>query len=83
MTVIATGFDRKRNMLSKRSDAELGAKTGASLTLIEGKNKIEKKVPASMQTFSLDYERRRLKDYSRDLSTEDLEIPAFLRRHIE
>ncbi len=83
VTVIATGFDRKRNMLSKRSDAELGAKTGASLTLIEGKNKIEKKVPASMQTFSLDYERRRLKDYSRDLSTEDLEIPAFLRRHIE
>jgi cell division protein FtsZ len=83
VTVIATGFDRKRNLLTKKTDAELGSKTGAALTLIEGKNRIEKKVPASMQTFSLDYERRRLKDYSRDLSTEDLEIPAFLRRHIE
>ncbi len=83
VTVIATGFDRKRNLLSKKSDAELGTKTGTALTLIEGKNKIEKKVPANMQTFSLDYERRRLKDFSRDFSTEDLEIPAFLRRHIE
>ncbi|HSV95546.1 MAG TPA: cell division protein FtsZ [Spirochaetota bacterium] len=83
VTVIATGFDRKRNLLTKKTDAELGHKTGAALTLIEGKNRIEKKVPASMQTFSLDYERRRLKDYSRDHSTEDLEIPAFLRRHIE
>ena len=83
VTVIATGFDRKKNILSRKPEAEAGVKNGASLTLIEGKNKIEKKVPASMQTFSLDYERKRLKDYSRDYSTEDLEIPAFLRRHIE
>ena len=83
VTVIATGFDRKKNMLSRKTEAETGMKNGASLTLIEGKNKIEKKVPASMQTFSLDYERKRLKDYGRDYSSEDLEIPAFLRRHIE
>jgi cell division protein FtsZ len=83
VTVIATGFDRKKNILSRKPEAEAGVKNGASLTLIEGKNKIEKKVPASMQTFSLDYERKRLKDYSRDYSTEDLDIPAFLRRHIE
>lgn len=72
VTVIATGFDRKKNILSRKPEAEAGVKNGASLTLIEGKNKIEKKVPASMQTFSLDYERKRLKDYSRDYSTEDL-----------
>ncbi|OPZ38003.1 MAG: Cell division protein FtsZ [Spirochaetes bacterium ADurb.BinA120] len=83
VTVIATGFDRKKNMLNRKPEAEAGVKNGASLTLIEGKSRIEKKVPASMQTFSLDYERRRLKDYGRDPSTEDLEIPAFLRRHIE
>ena len=83
VTVIATGFDRKKNMLNRKPEAEAGVKNGASLTLIEGKSRIEKKVPASMQTFSLDYERRRLKDYARDPSTEDLEIPAFLRRHIE
>ncbi len=83
VTVIATGFYRKKNMLSRKPDGEAGMKNGASLTLIEGKNKIEKKVPATMQTFSLDYERKRLKDYGRDYSTEDLEIPAFLRRHIE
>jgi cell division protein FtsZ len=85
VTVIATGFDRKKNMLAKRPENELDRKTGTSLTLIEGKKdpRAEKKAPVGMQTFSLDYEKRRLRDHSRELSSEDLEIPAFLRRHMD
>jgi cell division protein FtsZ len=79
VTVIATGFDRRKNMLSRAAGAQADPRNGTSLTLIEGKNKAERKVPASMQTFSLDYERKR----SRDGLTEDLDIPAFLRRGIE
>jgi len=80
VTVIATGFDRKLNMLNKPN--ELDRATGTPLTVIEGKNhkeRIEKKVPAQMKSFTLDYEKRRVKDYSH----EDLEIPAFLRRNAE
>ncbi len=85
VTVIATGFDRKKNMLSRKPENDLDKKTGTSLTLIEGKreNKVEKKVPVNMQTFSLDYEKKRLRDHNRDLSSEDLDIPAFLRRHMD
>ncbi|HQL42565.1 MAG TPA: cell division protein FtsZ [Spirochaetota bacterium] len=80
VTVIATGFDRKLNMLNKPN--ELDRATGTPLTVIEGKNhkeRIEKKVPAQMKSFTLDYEKRRVKDYSH----EDLDIPAFLRRNAE
>ncbi len=80
VTVIATGFDKRKNMLSRGKAREMDKKTGTSLKLIEGKdvqeNEDEKKIPVSMQTFSLDYERKRARDYS----MEDLEIPAFLRR---
>jgi len=80
VTVIATGFDRKINMLNRPN--ELDRATGTPLTVIEGKNhkeRIEKKVPAQMKSFTLDYEKRRVKDYSH----EDLDIPAFLRRNAE
>ena len=63
-------------------DADGGRKSGTSLTLIEGNQERadrERKVPASMNTFSLDYERKRNRDYS----TEDLDIPTFLRRGVE
>ncbi len=85
VTVIATGFDRKKNMLSRKPDGEMDRKTGTSLTLIEGKNqaKAERKSSVAMQTFSLDYEKRRLREPNRELSSEDLEIPAFLRRHMD
>jgi cell division protein FtsZ len=79
VTVIATGFDRRKNMLSRAPGTQTDPRNGTSLTLIEGKSKTEKKVPASLQTFSLDYERKR----SRDGLTEDLDIPAFLRRGVE
>jgi cell division protein FtsZ len=80
VTVIATGFDKKKNMLSKKPLREIDTKTGTSLTLIEGRDanreeRIERKAQ-NMHTFSLDYEKKRSKDYS----LEDLEIPAFLRR---
>jgi cell division protein FtsZ len=80
VTVIATGFDKKKNMLSKKPVREMDTKTGTSLTLIEGRDanreeRIERKAQ-NMHTFSLDYDKKRAKDFS----LEDLEIPAFLRR---
>ena len=80
VTVIATGFDKKRNLLNKKPVREMDTKTGTSLTLIEGRDagreeRADKRIPG-MHTFSLDYEKKRTKDFS----LEDLEIPAFLRR---
>jgi len=78
VTVIATGFDRRRNMIN-RGGAQQPV-NGTSLTLIEGsQTRSEKRVSAGMQTFSLDYERKR----TRDFQNEDLDIPAFLRRGVE
>jgi cell division protein FtsZ len=80
VTVIATGFDRRRNLINRGGSQQVDPRNGTSLTLIEGsQNRTEKRVPASMQTFSLDYERKR----SRDYQNEDLDIPAFLRRGVE
>ena len=77
VTVIATGFDRKKNMLSKNS---FEAGLDQSLKLIKGNpEKQEHQQSKTTQTFSLDYERRRKRNYD----NEDLEIPAFLRRNIE
>ncbi|HPI91284.1 MAG TPA: cell division protein FtsZ, partial [Spirochaetota bacterium] len=78
VTVIATGFDRKKNMLT-RNESPLAA--DQALKLIKG-NPEKQEQPAaqrSMHTFSLDYERRRKRNYE----NEDLDIPAFLRRNIE
>ncbi|MCP4129395.1 MAG: cell division protein FtsZ [bacterium] len=83
VTVIATGFDKKKNMLSRNSKkhSELDKVTGTPLTLIEGDQEPRpKKVPVTANTFSLDYDKRRR---SRDYSNEDLDIPAFLRRNVE
>jgi hypothetical protein len=67
-------------MINRGGSQQVDPRNGTSLTLIEGsQNKTEKRLPASMQTFSLDYERKR----SRDLQNEDLDIPAFLRRGVE
>ena len=78
VTVIATGFDRKQNMLAKPVQNEMDRQTGTPLTVIEGKSneRIEKRIPANMQqVFTTDYKKR-----MKDLSNEDLDIPAFLRR---
>lgn len=82
VTVIATGFNRKMNMLSKTKDSgsEMDRRTGTSLQLIEGKKDTQdKKIPARPQTFKLDYEKHRYKD----IAQEDLDIPAFLRRSLD
>ena len=83
VTVIATGFDRKRNMLTGNGNnaaaAQYDTKTGAALKLIEGNPGAEQSGSNGLQTFTLDYEKRR----KRDFANEDLEIPAFLRRSIE
>ncbi len=77
VTVIATGFDRKQNILK---NDEVSPPSGTSLTLIEGKNEpVRKKVPVASQTFTLDYEKRR----NRELTQEDLDIPTFIRRKME
>ncbi len=85
VTVIATGFDRKKNLLSHpgKKISDLDRQTGAALTLIEGSQEPEEKraepATAKARTFSLNYEQRRRRDFSQ----EDLEIPAFLRRGAE
>ena len=82
VTVIATGFDRKKNMLASppKTFSNLDQKTGTSLTLIEGSQEnTAKKEAAGAKTFSINYEQRRRRDVSQD----DLEIPAFLRRGAE
>lgn len=80
VTVIATGFDRKKNMLNRPGANTLDKQTGTSLQLIEGKKEEEaRKVPVQSQTFKLDYEKHRYND----LGQEDLDIPAFLRRSLD
>lgn len=82
ITVIATGFDRKKNMLTVNNikPRETVKETGTSLTLIDGKQEAPKPRPqVANRTFTLDYERRTRKDFS----SEDLDIPAFLRRMSE
>jgi cell division protein FtsZ len=82
VTVIATGFDRKKNMLSKTNyfEAMQEKQNGTSLTLIEGNGEAsQKSAREKKQTFTLDYERRRKVNYDH----EDLDIPAFLRRNVE
>ncbi|MDY6967779.1 MAG: cell division protein FtsZ [Spirochaetota bacterium] len=72
VTVIATGFDKNKNMLSIKPK-ELDKKTGTTLTLIEGNNKkIAKSIDSSSQTFST--------KILNNNYNEDLEIPTFLRR---
>ncbi len=80
VTVIATGFDRKKNILTRGNEQEIGDETGTSLQLIEGSRdeKNYRKVPVS-NTFRLDYDKQKKKD----LSQEDLDIPAFLRRSLD
>jgi cell division protein FtsZ len=85
ITVIATGFDRKKNMLSVNNSVkttQASGGNGAALTLIEGKQESPKPKTASSsaRTFTLDYER---KSNKKDYSNEDLDIPAFLRRMSE
>jgi cell division protein FtsZ len=82
VTVIATGFDKKKNMLHRTvtpsRESEPGI--GTSLKVIEGNHEAAKKKPAPLpNTFSLNYEKQR----RRDFSNEDLDIPAFLRRGAE
>lgn len=87
VTVIATGFDKKKNMLSRNTLSQMQSQPvpgdkrgGSSLTLIEGNSdKQQRKVPLNSNVFTPDYDRRRPRDYS----NEDIEIPAFLRRNVE
>ena len=74
VTVIATGFDKKKNMLSKNSaENELNKKTGASVTLVEG-NQNHKPDNRKTQVFTL-----KKKDYT----NVDINIPTFLRDSVE
>ena len=80
VTVIATGFDRKKNMLLIKPNEIKPRDPGTpSFTLIEGKQDAQNQKTAVNRTFTLDYERKVKKEYPK----EDLDIPAFLRRNIE
>jgi len=85
VTVIATGFDNKMNMLTKGIHSEHYKETGTSgtsLKLIEGINDMDeskKKKHKTRGTFTLDYDKKKYKD----MSEEDLDIPAFLRRNAD
>jgi len=79
VTVIATGFDRKKNMLFVKSGDKKPGGAAPALTLIEGNQDTQKNKTAMNKTFTVDYERRNKKDYPK----EDLDIPAFLRRNME
>lgn len=86
VTVIATGFDRKQNLLTGGAPAsysEPDKKKDPAFTVIEGSRTIQPPPHPQNQhrrsaagKFSLDYERRRYRDYDE----EDLDVPAFLRR---
>jgi len=83
ITVIATGFDRKKNMLTSTpvKPREASTPTGTSLTLIDGRQEAQKPgMPAAKRTFTLDnFEGKRKGNFA----NEDLDIPAFLRRMSE
>ncbi len=77
VTVIATGFDKKKNMLSRNTNviSELNKKSGTSVTLIEGnQQKTVKTGQSNSQVFTL-----KKKDYS----SVDINIPTFLRDSME
>ena len=86
VTVIATGFDRKQNYLAggiSASHSEPDKKKDPAFTVIEGNRTMQSPPNHNQQhrrssagKFSLDYERRRYRDYDE----EDLDVPAFLRR---
>lgn len=78
VTVIATGFDRRRNMINRGGSTQASTRTGNPLTLIEGQPQPQEK-KAVMKSFSPAGEPRR----HRDFGNEDLDIPTFLRRGVE
>ncbi len=85
VTVIATGFDRRKNMLSRKNATSAAPdagerKPGTALTLIEGnQERVERKEQARGQAFTIDYEKKRVRSFEE----QDLDIPAFLRRGVE
>lgn len=86
VTVIATGFDKKKNLLNKPAENEIDRRTGTTLSLVENKNQIavettnvENKRSADLHTFSLNYfeKSRPNRGYP---TNEDINVPTFLRR---
>jgi cell division protein FtsZ len=79
VTVIATGFDRRRNMINRGGNTQVNTTTGTPLTVIEGARERTEQRAVNIRSLSGDHERRR----SRDFANEDLDIPTFLRRGVE
>jgi len=92
ITVIATGFDRKKNMLSTNSmitkpketfKEPARETTGTPLTVIDGKQDLSRPKTTNIdKRFNINYDMPDRKP-RRDFSHEDLDIPAFLRRKSE
>lgn len=90
VTVIATGFDNKANMLSRNTSkgSNENQGTGTSLTLIEGKQKDDqqrKVADGRRRTFTVGYdEKPRGEGRRRNVVTsDDLDIPTCVRRPAE
>ncbi|HPS87062.1 MAG TPA: hypothetical protein PLY36_09980, partial [Spirochaetota bacterium] len=73
------------NSVNNIKPREVARESGASLTLIDGKQEPQKPKPAAAnRTFTLDYEsERKNRSIKKDYTNEDLDIPAFLRRMSE
>ena len=94
VTVIATGFDRKRNMLSVNtsksvtqvSDPIRETIPSVPLTVIDGKSVASKgRTVHNERTFNIHYdlEQQENKKVKREYAHDNLDIPAFLRRKSE
>ena len=79
VTVIATGFDRRRNMINRGGSTQANTRTGNPLTLIEGQPERQRRRRPSCRAFPSTASR----GGTRDFGNEDLDIPTFLRRGVE
>ncbi|MBN1499192.1 MAG: cell division protein FtsZ [Spirochaetes bacterium] len=96
VTVIATGFDKKRNMLNTKTsyiteDGDNQRVAATNLKVLRSQNSYDsfqmpEKKAVSGNSFHMDHSGQSYSKYnsrSRDYSQEDLNVPAFIRRFQE
>ncbi len=86
VTVIATGFDKKKNMLSRNSviSNDFAERNGAAVTVIEGSKNSSTKINRKNKTiFTIQDNDFAAINKKKDFDKTDIDIPAFLRRSVE
>jgi cell division protein FtsZ len=86
VTVIATGFDKKKNMLSKNKVVEPNAEHGANiipLTLMDKNDPMAKRPQLSTQLSNVLSKNVFNNQRRTDFSDTNLDMPTFLRRNVE